>query len=118
MSDTPARHVQLEYGRPPNSSPEIPITYNLAPGESRQFAIELFSRSPSIGSLKISVLHRDERRDVEIEGTEFNVPSLLFAGDMYLVTTADGIVCRRAEAGSLTECTLLELQAEAAAAEG
>lgn len=118
LPETAARHVQLEFGRPPKSSPEIPITYTLAPGESGQFAIELFSRSPAAGSLMISVLHRDELRDVEIEGSEFNLPSLLFAGDMYLATTTDGIVCRRANAGSLTDCTLLELQAEAAAAQG
>lgn len=54
----------------------------------------------------------EERREIELVDTDFSLPSLLFAGDMYLTTGQDGLQCRRAKAGSLASCTLEDVQLE------
>jgi hypothetical protein len=39
------------------------------------------------------VLSGKEEKVVAIPGTEFELPALLFAGDMYLITTDAGLLC-------------------------
>jgi hypothetical protein len=115
MADAPdvqAVHVKVEANAAPNSSPEMPVAFNLAPGESGKIPIDLFSRNPVSGTMQVTVLSRDESQTVEIEGSEFEMPALLFGGEMFLFTTADGLVCNRVESGTLMPCTLDELRHE------
>lgn len=115
MADDPtkdAAHVRIETDAAPNSSPELPVAFNLAPGESGKIPIDLFSRSQVEGSMQVTVLSRDESQIVVIEGSAFEMPSLLFGGDMFLFTSSDGLVCNRVEAGTLLTCTLDELRHE------
>ncbi|NLA64395.1 MAG: hypothetical protein GX862_00360 [Leucobacter sp.] len=104
-----AVHVRVEAGAAPNSSPEIPVAFNLAPGESGKVPIDLFSRNPVVGAMQVTVLSRDEARTVEIAGSEFEMPALLFGGEMFLFTTNEGLVCNRVESGTLLPCTVDEL---------
>lgn len=115
MADDPsqvAAHVKLEAGTAATASPKMPVAFNLAPGESGKIPLELFSRNPATGSVQVTVLSRDESRTIEIEGSAFEMPALLFAGEMYLVTVADGLACVRSDAGALVPCTLDELNSE------
>lgn len=116
LADDPSHdavHVKLQAGAAPNSSPEMPVAFNLAPGESGKIPLDLFSRNPVRGSIQATVLSRDEQRAVEVEGSEFEMPALLFAGEMFLFSSADGPSCYRVEAGTLATCTLDELRQEA-----
>ncbi len=116
LADDPSHdavQVKLQAGAVPNSSPEMPVAFNLAPGESGKIPLDLFSRNPVQGSVQATVLSRDEKRIVEIEGSEFEMPALLFAGEMFLFSSADGPSCYRVEAGTLATCTLDELRQEA-----
>lgn len=116
LADDPSHdavHVKLQAGAAPNSSPEMPVAFNLAPGESGKIPLDLFSRNPVRGSIQAKVLSRDEERIVEIEGSEFEMPALLFAGEMFLFSSDEGPECYRVEAGTLASCTLDELKQEA-----
>ena len=116
LADDPSRdavHVKLQTGAATNSSPEMPVAFNLAPGESGKIPLDLFSRNPVRGSVQATVLSRDEQRTVEIAGSEFEMPALLFGGEMFLFSSADGLSCYRAEVGALVTCTLDELRQEA-----
>lgn len=115
LADDPAReavHVKIEKDASPHSSPEMPVAFNLAPGESGKIPLELFSRNPASGKLEVTVRSRDESRVVEIEGSEFEMPALLYGGEMYLFTGKDGLSCLSAQAGALLPCTLDELRQE------
>lgn len=109
-----ARHVEIRAAS--NSAPQVPVTYNLAPGESGQIPVELFSRYPVSGSLEVSVHSGDEQRQVAIEGSEFELPALLFGGDMYLFTGQEGIACLFVDAGTISSCTMEQLAKELATA--
>lgn len=114
-ADDPRReavHVRAKADAAPNSSPEMPVAFNLAPGESGKIPFELFSRNPASGHLEVTVRSRDEDRVYEIEGSDFKLPALLFGGEMYLFTGSDGLVCLQAEAGVLRTCTLDDVQHE------
>lgn len=111
-----AKQVRLRADDLTTSIPEIPITFNLAPGESGQIPLELFSQNAVSGALEVSVLSRDEVRTVHVPGSKFTMPSLLFGGDMYLRTGPDGLVCRRNEPATTNSCTIDELLAEYAGA--
>lgn len=115
VADAPsldAVHVKLQAGAAPNSSPEMPIAFNLAPGESGKIPLDLFARNPVQGAVQVTVLSRDEERVIEIDGSEFEMPALLFGGEMFLVTSNDGLSCQRVDAGTLAPCTLDELRQE------
>lgn len=71
---------------------------------------------PVSGSLEATVLSGKEEKVVAIPGTEFELPALLFAGDMYLITTDAGLLCVQTEKGVIEECTLDELKHEVATA--
>lgn len=117
-SDTTARHVEVEAGAPAEAAPQIPLGYNLAPGESGKISLELFSRQPAAGTVTVSVLSGTEEREETIEGIDYDMPALLFGGDMFLVTTAEGWQCLRTDADRLIPCTLDELRNEHAAIPG
>lgn len=115
LADDPsasATHVKLKAGADPNSSPEAPIAFNLGPGESGKLPLDLFSRNPVEGKVQVTVLSRDEQRTVEIEGSQFHMPALLFAGEMFLYTSSDGLICQKIEAGTIRSCSIDELRHE------
>ena len=119
LADNPSHdavHVKLQAGAAPNSSPEMPVAFNLAPGESGKIPLDLFARNPVHGSIQATVLSRDEQLTVEIDGSEFEMPALLFAGEMFLFRSATGLRCYRVEMGTLSSCTLEEIKQEAAQA--
>lgn len=110
--DSQAVHVKIESGAATNASPEMPVAFNLAPGESGKIPIDLFSRYPAHGALQVTVLSRDESKVFEVEGSEFEMPALLHGGEMFLFTTPEGLKCNRIEAGTMLPCTLDELRHE------
>lgn len=110
--DVSAERVSAELDAPPHSIPPSPVAFNLAPGESGTIPLELFSRSQAEGSVVVTVLSRAEERVLTIEGSAFDMPALLFGGDVYLFTGSEGLTCLRVDAGSLTECSLDELHHE------
>lgn len=112
---TTARHVRVS-GTGAEAAPPVPVAFNLAPGESGTIPVGLFSRMPVSGSLEATVLSGKEEKVVAIPGTEFELPALLFAGDMYLITTDAGLLCVQTEKGVIEECTLDELKHEVAMA--
>ncbi len=91
-------------------APEIPLAWNLAPGESGTIPVSLSSRYPANGDLQTTVLSGDENRDIMIEGSSFSVPALLAGGDMYLFSSEDGLVCQRIDRGTLETCSLEDIQ--------
>lgn len=114
--DLTARHIHIKPAGTAVAAPEIPIAYNLAPGETGRIPIELFSRNPVQGAIEVTVLNRDEEQSLTIEGSEFEMPALLFGGDMYLFTGTDGLECQHIAQGIVAPCTMEELRSEAEAA--
>lgn len=115
MADDPeqiAVHTKIQTVAVPTGVPEMPVTFNLAPGESGKIPLELFSRNVASGSIQVTVLSRDERQKVHVEGSDFKMPALLFGGEMYLFTSPDGLSCHRVEAGTLFSCTIDDLRME------
>lgn len=115
LADEPtseATQARVRSGDPASAIPEVPIAYNLAPGESGKIPLELFSRNPVSGKVQMTVLSRSESRTVEIDGSEFEMPALLYGGDMYLFTTAEGLECQRVENNTLRRCSMEELRHE------
>lgn len=110
--DAQAVHVKIDSSAATNASPEMPVAFNLAPGESGKIPIDLFSRYPVHGALQVTVLSRDESKVFEVEGSEFEMPALLYGGEIFLFTTQEGLKCNRIEAGTLLPCTLDELRHE------
>ena len=104
-----ARHVRVVEDTTTVATPEMPLAYNLAPGESGLIPIELFSRNPAEGSIAVTVLSGSEERIETIAGSDFTMPALLFTGDMHLHTTKEGLSCRRITPGGITPCTMEEL---------
>ena len=111
-----AYHAQLKTGPTATAAQRIPVTFNLAPGESGTVPLTLFSRSPASGELAVTVLSRQEEQVVTIPDSEFEVPALLFGGSMYFVATADNLVCLQTERGTIEDCTLEDIARELAAA--
>lgn len=109
--------TQLELGSEPGSAPSVPVAFNLGPGESGTMTFDLFSRNPSSGSIQATVLSGDEEQTVEFPGSEFELPALLFGGEMYLFTSEDGLNCFRVVERTLAECTLDHLRSEVEAAQ-
>lgn len=119
LADDPgavASVIRLEAGAAPGSSPIIPLSFNLAPGETGAIPVDLYSRNPVSGAIQTTVVTSDARLDVEIEGSEFQMPALLFSGDMYLVVGPEGLECQRVDRGALESCGLQELHDELVAA--
>lgn len=113
--DHPAEHVQLELDSA-SVAPTIPVTFNLAPGESGTLPLSLFSRRETTGSMEVTVLSGTERKTVPIPGSEFEIPALLYGGEMYLMTSDQGLVCLQTRRGLFETCSLDELQVELEAA--
>ncbi|MFZ1382981.1 MAG: hypothetical protein WAS54_09395 [Scrofimicrobium sp.] len=121
LADDPsavATVVRLEAGAAPGSSPDVPLVFNLAPGETGTIPIDLYSRNPVSGSMQTTVVTSDENLDVEVEGSMFEMPALMFAGEMYLIVGPEGLECQRVDRGALEQCSLQELHDELAAATG
>ncbi|MDQ0615315.1 hypothetical protein QF046_002956 [Microbacterium sp. W4I4] len=115
-SDEVVQYYIVSTTGPAQSTPLSPAGFNLAPGESGTLQLELFSRNQAEGAIQVSVLSRDERREESIDGSEFRMPALLFAGEMYLVSTPGGLSCHRIERDILSDCTLDDIYSELAIA--
>lgn len=111
-----ARDVVLKRGEG-DQQEQMGVAVNLRPGESQQTLFELFARFPAEGAIEVTVLSGEDERVIEIEGSEFRLPPLLFSGEMYLVTAADGLRCERVDGGSIQPCTVEEMLFEASAAQ-
>lgn len=111
-----AQVVRLQAGEGVGDTPTIALAFNLAPGESGTMPLELYSRSKTTGSIVTTVLTTDGPEEVVIPGSEFDIPGMLFGGEMYLITTEDGIACQRTSRGALEACELHDLAEELAAA--
>ncbi|HOA87562.1 MAG: hypothetical protein R2732_06475 [Microbacteriaceae bacterium] len=111
-ASTTARHVRAVEDAASTSAPEIPVAYNLAPGESGLIPLELFSRAPAEGAISVAVLSGSAEQILTLEGSEFSLPALLYAGDMHMYTTNDGLMCRLVQRGTITTCTIDDLQRE------
>ena len=112
LAVVPARHVRAVEDAASTSAPEIPVAYNLAPGESGLIPLELFSRAPAEGAISVAVLSGSAEQILTLEGSEFSLPALLYAGDMHMYTTNDGLMCRLVQRGTITTCTIDDLQRE------
>lgn len=115
VADDPSRGafiVRQDLGGPYGTAPEVPLAFNLAPGESGSIPLYLFSRNPVHGVFRTTVLSGEDTRDIEIEDGHFSLPAMLFSGEMYLFTSNEGVVCQRTDRGVLEMCSLEELQRE------
>ena len=110
--EQPAVLVRLEAGAAPGSSPTIELVYSLAPGETGAIPLYLFSRNPVVGEVQATVLTTDGAHDLTIEGSEFELPAMLFGGEMYLVVGEEGLRCQRVDHGTLEECEVDQLRKE------
>lgn len=88
--------------------PEVPIAWNLAPGETGKLEFQLFSRDAVAGNVKLNLTSRGETRELEIEGSDFNLPPLLSSGDFFLRVTSEGFQCQRVEQAKLVTCSVDE----------
>lgn len=99
-----------------SATPEVAVSFNLAPGESGKIPLELFSRNPVKGSIEMTVLSGEEEKVVQIPGSDFEMPALLFGGDMFLFITPEGAQCQRIAKGVISVCTMDEIRHEQAIA--
>ena len=82
--------------------PDVPVAWNLAPGESGNLVLDLAAIAPTSGTVQVTVHSGTEQRIVAIEGLAFTVPGMVDAGRRYLVAGAAGLECR--VAGSEEPC--------------
>lgn len=115
-NDSTAREVTVKRGSGDRRE-QVPVVINLAPGESLQTRFELFSRFPASGKITAMVLNSEDERQIEVEGSTFEVPPLLFSGEMYLITDHTGLRCERVDGGSIDTCTLDQVRQEVANAQ-
>lgn len=115
--DLVATNVNVKGDGAAQRNPEVPVSFNLAPGESGKIPLDLFGKYPADGSLEVTVYSGDEQQVEAVPNSDFSVPALLFGGDWFLVTTAEGVECRRIEAGAIEPCTLDEALHEIAIAQ-
>ncbi|MDA3145801.1 hypothetical protein JSO19_00210 [Leucobacter sp. UCMA 4100] len=115
--DLVATNVNVKGDTAAQRNPEVPVSFNLGPGESGKIPLDLFGKYPANGEVEVTVYRGDEQRVERVPGSEFTMPALLFGGDWFLVTTDSGVECRRLEAGAIETCTLDEALHEIAIAQ-
>lgn len=93
---------------------EVPIVWNLAPGELGTVTFHLFSDGAVTGTLNVDVTSRGETRQVQIEGSEFTLPALLMGGDVMLFADATGLRCEQYIQSVVVPCTLDGVRSAAA----
>ncbi|WP_217132253.1 hypothetical protein [Leucobacter chinensis] len=106
--DLVATNVNVKGDAAAQRNPEVPVSFNLGPGESGKIPLDLFGKYPANGEVELTVYSVDEQRVERVAGSDFTMPALLFGGDWFLVTTDSGVECRRIEAGAIETCTLDE----------
>lgn len=99
-----ARFRPLPNSQSASSLPDVPVSWNLAPGESGVVDIKLASQQPLTGSLLVTVLSGREEADVPISGAAFDLPGLWKHGDVYLSVGETGLECVTETRGGPETC--------------
>lgn len=95
------------FGHTAESIPDSPVAWNLAPGETGQFALTLYPTQPFTGQLVMTVRSGAEDRDMTLL-EEVTVPGLVRGGFTYLVVDG-GLHCLRIEGAERVACEIGEL---------
>lgn len=95
------------FGQTAEGIPDSPVAWNLAPGETGQFALSLFPTQSFAGRLDFTVISGTDQRDfVVVE--EISLPGLVRGGLSYLVVDG-GLACIRIDGAERTACEVGEL---------
>ncbi len=105
LSDATARFRALGSSQQSQPIPDIPVSWNLAPGETGTLDIELSAEHSAKGALVVTALSGRDKSDVKIEGTEFTLPGFWRRGESYLLIGASGMECARNVTGLRDICT-------------
>lgn len=104
-SGATARFRPLRNTTQAQAAPDIPVSWNLAPGETGILDIELSAAQRSSGRLVVTALNGRDRSTVAIESSDFEVPGVWRHGEVYLAVGPQRMECLRATAGEPEECT-------------
>lgn len=85
---------------------EIPIVWNLAPGEAGTLTLNIYSKQAIEGSLAVAVTSGGQTRQLAIDGSEFVMPALLQGGAVVLYAEAEGLRCEQLLLQTVMPCTL------------
>jgi hypothetical protein len=90
-----ARFRALRNTQQTQAVPDIPVSWNLAPGETGVLDIELSAELGTAGSLVVTALSGRDRSTVPIADSTFELPGLWRHGESYLLVGSDGFTCVR-----------------------
>jgi hypothetical protein len=89
--------------------PEIPVAWNLAPGETGRLQIVLTGERGTSGDLVVTALVGGDENTVPIDGPGFQLPGLWQAGAAYLRVGSAGLECVRPVSGDVVACADADL---------
>lgn len=105
VADATAQFHTLRNTQQAQASPEVPVSWNLAPGESGTLDIEVTAEHSTVGHLVATVLSSRKSSKVTIKGADFTLPGLWRHGEEYFVVGATGLECVTATAAKEGACT-------------
>ncbi len=94
-AEATARFRALRNTQQSQAIPDIPVSWNLAPGETGVLDIELSAERSTAGSLVVTALSGRDQSALPIVGSDFELPGLWRHGDSYLIVGAGGFECVR-----------------------
>lgn len=104
VPDTTARFRTLRGSTSAQPAPEIPVTWNLAPGESGTIDLELSAESATSGSIIVTMLSGRDQTTVPVAASDFELPGLWRHGDGFLAVGTEGLECRREGTAGAVPC--------------
>lgn len=91
------------------AAPDVPVSWNLAPGETGRFQLILRASHGTAGTLEATALIGSDEETVQVVGSDFELPGLWQAGATYLRVGVGGLECVRDASGGAEACADAEL---------
>lgn len=85
---------------------DVPVGWNLMPGETGKLVVDLYGADDFAGDLAVTLHSGRESSAAVISGDEIRLPGLWQAGTSYLVPGEAGWECRRVAGGVVVPCEL------------
>ena len=104
------------FGATSDGLPDTPVAWNLAPGETGQLVIRVFSRAAVTGELVATVLVGESAQMTTVQGASITTLPLVDDGATYL-NAGEGLRCVRETDDQTTECDLQDVVAQLTAGE-
>jgi hypothetical protein len=95
------------FGQTQEGIPDSPVAWNLAPGETGQFALSLFPMQGFTGRLVLTAMSGTEQRDFTVLD-EISLPGLVRGGLSYLAVDGS-LVCVRIDGAERIACEIGDL---------